>query len=226
MVPGAEISDNVLVEPSAKTARPRGKGRAKPPGEAAGTAEKPIARILQLVAALKAEPAPRKVVPAGEPLVAPADETTEPVSVLNSLREILVEREQERNDWEDRERGLVAELAEARAVARTARDAANKVEAQHRRVVADLKLLHEHQRSIWELERRRFDITIEGYEREHQKKLVKKATRMARPALIAGVLIVLLALAALFGDTGAASGGTGAHRLDAGYPISATPRAR
>jgi hypothetical protein len=238
MMPGTETSDSAVADPPVKIAKPRGKGRAKSADEASGTGQKPIARILQLIAALKAEqdaPATqRKAPPAGEPSVAPAeapstapsDDSTEPVSVLSSLRDILVAREQERNEWEDRERGLLAELAEARAATRTARDAVNQAEAQHRRVVADLKLLHEHQRSIWQLERRRFEITIEGFEREHQKKLVKTATRLARPALIAGLLIVLVALAMLSGDSGAASGGAHAPRLDAGHSTSGAPQAK
>jgi hypothetical protein len=237
MMPVTETSDSAVAEPPVKIVRPRGKARAKSAGEASGAGQKPIAHILQLIAALKAEqeasPVPRKAAPAAEPSVAPAempdttpsDEPTEPVSVLSSLRDILVAREQERNEWEDRERGLLAELAEARAATRTARDAVNQAEALHRRVVADLKLLHEHQRSIWQLERRRFEITIEGFEREHQKKLVKKATRLARPALLAGLLIVLLALAVLSGDSGAASGGTHA-RVDAGGSISVAPQAK
>jgi hypothetical protein len=200
------------LEPPVKAARPRGKGRAKPVAEVA--ASKPISRILQLVAALKAEQetplAERSVAPATVPAAAPGEEPAEPITVLSSLRDILVAREQERGEWEERARSLEGELIEARAAMRTARDAAAQTEAQHRRVIADLKLLHEHQRSIWQLERRRLEITIDGFESERQNKIVKRAARLARPALLAGLLIVLLALAMLSGDTHA--GAAGSHQ--------------
>jgi hypothetical protein len=218
------IEASPLVEPPAKAARPRGKGRAKPPTEAGGSAEKPISRILQLIAALKAEqetpPTERSLAPASTQAATPSEAPAEPISVLSSLRDILVAREQERGEWEDRARSLEGELIEARTAIRAARDAAAQTEAQHRRVVADLKLLHEHQRSIWQLERRRLEITIEGFENERQKNIVKRATRLARPALLAGLLIVLLALAALFGDGGAAKGSTHVGNPGSHHPAS------
>jgi hypothetical protein len=212
-----------LLEAPVKAARSRGKGRAKPVADVAGTAEKPISRILQLVAALKAE----QETPPAERVVAtdatgPSDAPGEPISVLGSLRDILVAREQERGEWEERARSLEGELIEARAAIRAVRDAAVQTEAQHRRIVADLKLLHEHQRSIWQLERRRLEITIDGFETERQKKIVRRAARLARPALLAGLLIVLLALAALSGDSGVAKGSTHAGASGSQHPTAAS----
>jgi hypothetical protein len=217
---GAPDATNPLVEAAAKALRGRTKPRAKLVADAPRTsAKKPISRILQLVAALKAEqeaPAPeRKVAPASAPVAAPVEEPSEPISVLSSLRDILVSREQERSEWEERARSLEGELVEARAALRAAREAAVQSETQHRRIVADLKLLHEHQRSIWQLEHRRLEITLDGFEKKRQKKIVKRAAYLARPALVAGLLIVLVALAVLSGDSGAAHGNTnpGTHSL-------------
>ena len=223
---GMLVEAGALVEPPvpAKAARPRGKGRAKPVADAASAGEKPLSRILQLIAALKAEhetlPAERSLALVGEQAAAPVDEPAEPASVLSSLRDILVAREQERGEWEERARNLEVELIEARAAMRAGRDGVTQADAQHRRIVADLKLLHEHQRSIWQLERRRLEITIEGFENERQKNIVKRATRLARPALLAGLLIVLLALAALFGDGGAAKGSTHVGNPGSHHPTS------
>jgi hypothetical protein len=222
----APIEAGPLVAPPAKAARPRAKGRAKPATAAGGSAEKPISRILQLIAALKAEqetpPAERSFAPASTLAATPSEAPAEPISVLSSLRDILVAREQERGEWEDRARSLEGELIEARTAIRAARDAAAQTEAQHRRVVADLKLLHEHQRSIWQLERRRLEITIEGLESERQKKVIERAARLARPALLAGLLIVLLALAVLSRDSGAANGGAHAGSAGGHPPTSAS----
>jgi hypothetical protein len=214
--PGTPVEVSRLIEPlaPAKVARPRGKRRAVLVADAAGT-EKPMSHVMQLIAALKAEqetpPAERSVASASTQATAPADEPTEPINVLSSLRDILAAREQERglvaheqerSEAEKRARSLEGELIEARAVIQASRDAAAQAEAEHRRIIADLKLLHEHQRSIWQLERRRLEIT------ERQKKTVKRAVWLAWPALVAGLLIVLLALAMLSGDSGEASGST------------------
>jgi hypothetical protein len=224
--PGTLLEVSRLIEPRApaKAARPRGKRRAVLVAEAAGT-EKPMSRVMQLIAALKAEqktpPAERSVASASAPATAAADEPAEPINVLSSLRDTLAAREQERglaareqerSAGEERARSLEGELIEARAVIQAARDAAAQAEAEHRRIIADLKLLHEHQRSIWQLERRRLEITA------RQKKTVKRAVWLAWPALVAGLLIVLLALAMLSGDSGEASGSTPAGKPSWHHP--------
>ena len=210
---GAPVAADPLVDASAKAVRSRAKPRAKLVAETPGAgAKKPISRILQLVAALKAEqdasPPERSVEPAGVAVAAPVEETPEPISVLSSLRDILVSREQERGEWEERARSLEGELVEARDALRAAREAAAQSETQHRRIVADLKLLHEHQRSIWQLEHRRLEITVDGLQKKQHKNIVDRVAYLARPALVAGLLIVLVALAVLSGDSGAAHGNT------------------
>jgi hypothetical protein len=171
----------------AKRAGQRGKARARPQGEAGGDAEQPVARILQLVAALKAEqesPAP----------AAPARDPAERVKLMGWLRRILDAREQERQAWQAQIRGLEAQIAQAQA-------AAERTSLQQERLVTDLKLMHEHQRSIWELERRRLEITIEGLERARQKTLLGRAARLARPALAASLVLGSLAALALSADS-------------------------
>lgn len=208
MMPNTEGDASALVEmpAPAKMARPRGKRGAKTVAEAAGTAGKSISRVLQLIAVLKAEQetpaAERSVAPVGTQPVVPADEQAQLIGMLSSPRDILVACEQERGEWKERARRLESELNEARAAAQAARDSAAEAEAQHRRIVADLKLLHEHQRSIWQFERGRLEIA------EHQKKIARRAVWLALPALIAGLLIVLLALALLSSQSDATSGST------------------
>jgi hypothetical protein len=208
MMPNTEGEAGALVETPApaKVARPRGKRGAKTVAPATGTAEKSVSRVLQLIAVLKAEQetpaAERSVAPVGTQAVVPADEQAELIGMMSSPRDIPVACEQERGEWEVRAQRLESELNEARAATQAARDAAAEAEAQHRRIVADLKLLHEHQRSIWQFERGRLQIA------ERQKKIARRAVWLAWPALIAGLLIVLLALALLSSQSDATSGGT------------------
>jgi len=80
--------------------------------------------------------------------------------------------------------------------------------SQHQRLIADLKLMHEHQRSIWELERRRLEITVEGFERAQHRGILRRARRLARPAVAAGLILAALAAVALSADSSAAGAGT------------------
>lgn len=190
--------DASLVKPAGQ----RGKARARPRGEAAGNGEPPVARILQLVAALKAEQASLAA-------AAPAGDAAERVKLLGWLRRILDAREQERQSWQMQLRGLEAQLAEAQA-------AAERTGQQQERLIVDLKLMHEHQRSIWELERRRLGITIEGLERARRKTLLVRAARLARPALAVGLLLASLTAVALSADSAAVGGRARLHIDDTG----------
>lgn len=186
----------------AKPAGQRGKARARPRGEAGGNGEQPVARILQLVAALKAEQESLAA-------AAPAGDAAERVKLLGWLRRILDAREQERQAWQTQLRGLEAQLAEAQA-------AAERTGQQQERLIVDLKLMHEHQRSVWELERRRLEITIEGLERARRKRLLVRAARLARPALAVGLLLASLAAVALSADSAAVEGRARLHIDDTG----------
>lgn len=208
MVPDTETDESGDGESAARPARRRGRVSAQPRGEAGGAAEPPVARIMQLVAALRAEQ--DSLSPA-----AAAGEVTERVRIMAWLRRILDAREQERQAWDGQIRQLETQFAEALATAEAAQHAAELAAAQtgmqHQRLIADLKLMHEHQRSIWQLERRRLEITIEGLEQARRKTMLRRAARLARPALAAGLLLATLAAVALSADSAAT---VGRSRLD------------
>ena len=187
----------------------RGRGKARPaPGE--DGAEQPVARVLQLVAALKAEHEA-----GGLPAVVEAEDPNERVRVMSWLKRILLAREDERKGWEDQIRRLETQIAAAQQAVEETRAGAADAASQHHRLVADLKLLHEHQRSIWQLERRRLEITIEGYERKRQRSALRRAARLARPAVAAGLILAALSAVALSGDSSAAASGAPRY-LDGG----------
>lgn len=194
MLPDTGADEDVGGESASKPPRRRGKARAKLHSESGGEGKQPVARIMQLVAALKAEQ--DGVVPGAAP-----GESGERVKLMAWLRRILEAREQERLGWEQQVRQLEAQLAEAQAAAEAARQAVETAAAQHQRIVADLKLMHEHQRSIWQLERRRLEITIDGFERPKRQPLPGWAAGLARPALAAGLLLASLTAVALSADS-------------------------
>lgn len=188
MEPESEAGDT-----PAKAARRRGEARARPRGAEAGPAEESIARIRQLVAAMRAEQDGSGPLAAGDP--------GERIKLVGWLRRFLDTRAQERQAWEEQVRALEARFAAAESAARAALDAAGQADTQHERLIADLKLMHEHQRSIWALERRRLEITIEGLQQERRNRLAARAARLARPAVAAGLLLVSLAALALAADS-------------------------
>jgi hypothetical protein len=151
----------------------------------------PVARIMQLVAALKAE----QEVP--QPENAP-EETNERLRLMGWLRRLLTARNEERGAWEGRVRELAAQLEEAQRVATMASAAVEEATTQHERLIADLKLMHEHQRSIWQLERRQLEITLDALQKAQQRTLLR---RISRPALAAALLLVSLAAVALTADS-------------------------
>jgi hypothetical protein len=160
------------------------------PPDAASEAP-PVARIMQLVAALKAE----QDVP--QPENAP-EETNERLRLMRWLRRLLTARNEERGAWEGRVRELAAQLEEAQRVATMASAAVEEATTQHERLIADLKLMHEHQRSIWQLERRQLEITLDALQKAQQRTLLR---RISRPALAAALLLVSLAAVALTADS-------------------------
>jgi hypothetical protein len=157
----------------------------------------PVARIMQLVAALKAEhelPPPEK---AAEDADAP-EKANERLRLMQWLRRLLTTRNEERGAWESRVRELAAQLEEAQRVAAMASTAVEEATTQHERLIADLKLMHEHQRSIWQLERRQLEITLDALQKAQQRALLR---RISRPALAAALLLVSLAAVALTADS-------------------------
>jgi hypothetical protein len=188
----------------AKPTRARAKGR-KAPADAGGDGPRPVARIMQLVAALKAE---QEAAAADALPVEPAER----MEVMSSLREILVVRQEEQTGWEGRVQEMQAQLDAAQEALKMARIASDEAEAQHKRLVADLKLMHEHQRSIWTLERRRLEITVDALEDAREKSILAKLARLARPAMAAALLLAAAAGLLLAGDSGAAGGPAGVPR--------------
>lgn len=184
-----------------------------------GGAGAPVARILQLVATLKAEQE------APLPEQRPATDAGERVRLLQSLKQILAAREEERSAWAARAGELEAQLKAADSLAVSARVAVEEAAAQHKRVVddaaaqhermiADLKLMHEHQRSIWQLERRQLEITLGALQKAQQRRLLP---RLMRPAVVAALLLVFLAAVALSSDSNARGADSGLYLDDVSH---------
>jgi hypothetical protein len=171
----------------AKSGRKRAPRRAPPDGRAS---ERPLGRVMQLVAALKAEQ------DAGSPLSLAAD-PAERVKLLAWLRRFLAVRDAERSGWETRIHALEVELAQTCETVARERAAAEQAAAQQERLLADLRLLHEHQRSIWQLERRQLEIALGALEKRRQRSLLRQVARLARPALAAALLLISLTASAL-----------------------------
>ena len=131
-----------------------------------------MARIGRLVATIKAERHADRVV---QPIV----ETGEHDQLVALLRRFVVAREQERREWDETLRRMTAELAEAQAAAQAAQARRDEEASRHQRDLADLELLHEHQRSIWNLDRRRLEITIDGLDVARAMKRRRKHVQLA-----------------------------------------------
>lgn len=143
------------------------------------TADQAMAQIGRLVATIKAERHADRV-------VQPIAESGERDQLVALLRRFVVAREQERLAWEDTLRQMQADLAAAQAAAQAAQARQGEEASRHQRDLADLELLHEHQRSIWNLDRRRLEITIDGLTNARAMKSRRKRTQLA-----AGVAVLL-----------------------------------
>jgi hypothetical protein len=160
------------------------------PGRPAGEA---MAQIGRLVATIKAERQADRVV---QPIV----ESGERDQLVALLRRFVVAREQERLEWEAMLRQIQAELAEAQATAKAAEARREQEASRHQRDLADLELLHKHQRSIWNLDRRRLEITIAGLADARTMKGRRKRAQLA--AGVAALLCVGMIGLALAGNGG------------------------
>lgn len=169
---------------TAQTARaPRAiAGAAPQPAPADGwAADQAMAQIGRLVATIKAERHADRV-------VQPVAESGERDKLVALLRRFVAAREQERLDWEETLRQMQADLEAAQVAAQAARARHEEEASRHQRDLADLELLHEHQRSIWNLDRRRLEITIDGLTNARARKGRRKRTQLA-----AGVAALLCA---------------------------------
>ncbi|HEV8028363.1 MAG TPA: hypothetical protein VGP50_13095 [Stellaceae bacterium] len=144
----------------------------------------PLAPIARLVATIKAERAA---------CAAPAIGGEERDRLGAELRQLIAAREEEQRAWRDAMDVLKTDLDATRAAARAAETRHEQAAQEHRRVMADLELKHEHQRSIWQLDRRRLEITIAGQE-------TAQRARSSWLAVAVGLLVVGVFGAALVAD--------------------------
>src|SRR6185437_12641973 len=156
-----------------------------------GSADQAMAQIGRLVATIKAERHADRVV---QPIV----QSGERDQLVALLRRFVVAREQERLAWEETLRQIQADLAAAQAAAQAAQMRHEQEASRHQRDLADLELLHEHQRSIWNLDRRRLEITIDGLTNAQAMKSRRKRTQLA--AGVAALLCVGMIGLALAGN--------------------------
>lgn len=163
------------------------------------SADQAMAQIGRLVATIKAERHADRV-------VQPIAESGERDQLVALLRRFVVAREQERLAWEETLRQLQADLAAAQAAAQAAQRRHEEEASRYQRDLADLELLHEHQRSIWNLDRRRLEITIDGLTEARAVK--RRRTRTQLAAGVAALLCIGMIGLALAGNgrTGEAGG--------------------
>jgi hypothetical protein len=166
------------------------------PGEA-------MTRIARLVAAIKAE---REA----EGPVRRALETGDRGKLIGLLRQFVAAREQERAEWDETLKELRSALDKAHVSAQAARAELDDQTKRHHQMLADLELKHEHQRSIWLLDRRRLEITIAGLETARE---VRGSWFRARLAVMAALVVVGAIGLVLAGDSGS-SGAPGSSRSD------------
>ena len=111
-------------------------------------------------------------------------------------------REQERARWEVALRELDAALAAARAATHAAERQHEQALDQHRRALADLTVMHNDERSLWLLERRRLEMQIEALQDARAR---RNKRRLARPGMLlrgaAAALMVALVGTALVRDS-------------------------
>jgi hypothetical protein len=78
------------------------------------------------------------------------------------MRALESAREEERSRWEAILKEVEAALIAARAATHTAERQHEQALDQHRRALADITIMHNDERSLWLLERRRLDMQIEA----------------------------------------------------------------
>jgi hypothetical protein len=164
-----------------------------------------MAQIGRLVATIKAERHAGRV-------VQPIPENGERDQLVALLRRFVVAREQERLSWEETLRRMQAELAAAQAAAQAAQARQEEEASRHQRDLADLELLHEHQRSIWNLDRRRLEITIDGLTNARAMTSRRKRTQLA--AGVVALLCVGMIGLALAGNGRPGEAGGSRHVID------------
>jgi hypothetical protein len=123
-------------------------------------------------------------------------------ALRTEMRALEETREHERSRWEAALRELDAALATARAATHAAERQHEQALDQHRRALADLTVMHNDERSLWLLERRRLDMQIEALQDARAR---RNRRRLARPGMLlrgaAAALMVALVGTALVRDS-------------------------
>jgi hypothetical protein len=195
MVPEIETAASADAPGMGRAKRLRRKGRRSAGGEASLAADQPAQRIRQLLASIKAEQEESQATPSDR------------VRTIEWLRRFLAVREQERAAWACNLAELQGCLEDAHRAARAAETALDQAAIQHRRAIADLKLLHDHQRSIWELERRRLEISAGSLEGRRRARLPITSPL----SVLASLCLIAVAALALASDSGSQSGASSQH---------------
>ena len=162
----------------------------------------PTARIARLVAAIKAERDASEAKPAAEPSGEPCDGAKDETDAHALMRQLLAARDREKAGWARAMQQLASDLAEAKAAVATLKDDLARAAVEHRRAITELEASHSDQRSIWQLERRRLEITIDGFEKKRRKTWPSRlGLAKARPAQLIAVMVVAVAAMILAQDT-------------------------
>lgn len=181
-------------------------------GDAADPAAETVARIRSIVAAIKADReaaglSPLPVVEAEPGEHEDFSEAGGRDELVMLLKQYLAAREHEHAGWEAERQQFRTALAAMEEQARKAVLEREEAADRHRQAMAELTLQHEHQRSVWLLERRRLEITLRSFELRQQRRRWSKAKLpRLRPAVAAGLVILALAIAGLTRDSGALLG--------------------
>jgi hypothetical protein len=125
------------------------------------------------------------------------------VEVLRTeMRALEAARGHERSRWEAALKELDAALATARAATHAAERQHEQALDQHRRALADLTVMHNDERSLWLLERRRLEMQIEALRDARAR---RDRRRLPRPGMLlrgaAAALMVVLVGTALVRDS-------------------------
>jgi len=207
--------------------RPAGERESKPEGDR-GDGRSMAARVAEMVAAIKSEPPPVsiRVDSSGERaereklielmrqfmalyerermawLGAFTDLHSKIEAARTEMRALESAREQERSRWETILKEVEAALTAARAATHTAERQHEQALDQHRRALADITVMHNDERSLWLLERRRLEMQIEALRDARAANAARwrgRHTLLLRAA--AAALIVALAGMALVRDS-------------------------
>jgi hypothetical protein len=128
--------------------------------------------------------------------------TAEKEEAREELHALTAERERERLDWQERIERLEAAAIDARAMAAAVKAEHQQAVQQHQRALADLTTMHNDQRSLWLLDRRRLEVTIEALEAKRRRRWFSLGRRSyGRLRAAAALMLVGLAGLGLTRDT-------------------------